>query len=250
MEILTNLAKGFQPPATFFAQFGGHDELGTHREIGRYHVSMVDDHDVIAASQNDASLQGTPGQTSGPDRARCRHSADDAGHPLYLHGTEQAFDGGEHYHDPALEPLADNTVPYADRYVREAMSGGSFGAFGTSGCSFFDQNHPAYLRIAAIAKVVTQNTPNRPCPPPRPPIRPDQGIRPWLYASRRRRTGSLVAHRLPARILVAINTHGAEPHGAWVTIAADLHPDRQELTDPLPQRLERRQTAKIRPRTR
>ena len=47
METLTNLAKGFQPPSDFFAEFGGHDELGTHREIGRYHVSMIDDHDMI-----------------------------------------------------------------------------------------------------------------------------------------------------------------------------------------------------------
>ena len=61
--------------------------------------------------------------------------------------TEQALDGSEAYHNFDIEPRR-----YAeDRYVREAMFGGAFGAFGTEGCHFFDRNHPAYLRIAAIA---------------------------------------------------------------------------------------------------
>src|SRR6476620_1628742 len=44
-------------------------------------------------------------------------------------------------------------IPAADRYVRECMFGGEFGAFGTTGCHFFDPNHPTYVRIAAIARL-------------------------------------------------------------------------------------------------
>ena len=33
------------------------------------------------------------------------------------------------------------------------MFGGSFGAFETSGCHFFDPDHPTYVRIAAIARL-------------------------------------------------------------------------------------------------
>ncbi len=37
------------------------------------------------------------------------------------------------------------------------MFGGPFGAAGTTGCHFFDPNHPTYLRIAAIARLRNAN---------------------------------------------------------------------------------------------
>ena len=233
METLTNLAKGFQPPADFFAEFGGHDELGTHREIGRYHVSMIDDHDMIHRKPKRRFAGGAVQVNS--------HGAEQAalavgiqlttlGIPCIYYGTEQAFDGGEHYHDGALEPLQGGTVPYADRYVREAMFGATFGAFGTSGCSFFNPDHPAYLRIGALCRVVRQETQvGRALRRGRQYARPTKVFGPGYTLPG---AGELVAWSrivFQQEVLVAVNTHGAEARGAWVTIAAELPRPRQEL---------------------
>jgi len=154
------------------------------------------------------------------------------GIPCIYYGTEQAFDGSERYHDLSVEGLGgDGKIPFRDRYVREAMFGGKFGAFGTSGCHFFDQDHPTYLRIAAIARVVTG------------------GDRVGLALRRGRqyarevkflevlgyqppRQGELVAwSRLmfDQEVVVALNTHGAERRGGLVTIDRALHPPGSRL---------------------
>ncbi|MCC6443294.1 MAG: hypothetical protein IT210_07535 [Armatimonadetes bacterium] len=44
---LAGMVKGFTEPADCFSQYGGHDILGSHRETGRYHVSILDDHDMV-----------------------------------------------------------------------------------------------------------------------------------------------------------------------------------------------------------
>lgn len=52
------------------------------------------------------------------------------GMPCIYYGTEQAFDGYEGYHDMSIEALVqDGKTLFRDRYIREAMSGGSFRAF-------------------------------------------------------------------------------------------------------------------------
>jgi hypothetical protein len=77
------------------------------------------------------------------------------GIPCVYYGTEQAFDGSdERRHDTDIEPRdSDGKIPFDDRYIREVMFGGEFGAFETAGCHFFDSSGPAYLRIAAIANL-------------------------------------------------------------------------------------------------
>jgi glycosidase len=64
------------------------------------------------------------------------------GIPSIYYGTEQALDGSQAYHDYGIEP----EHAYIDRYIRECMFGGKFGAFQTQGCHFFNPNHPTYLR--------------------------------------------------------------------------------------------------------
>ncbi|HSC71902.1 MAG TPA: hypothetical protein VLH58_11145, partial [Candidatus Methylomirabilis sp.] len=62
------------------------------------------------------------------------------GVPCVYYGTEQGFDGG-----------GDN-----DRYVRECMFGGRWGAFETTGRHCFNPRHAIYRRIAEIAAVRRQ----------------------------------------------------------------------------------------------
>jgi glycosidase len=228
MDVLAATVKGLSAPSRFFAQFGGHDELGTHREVGRYHVSVLDDHDMINRHPKARFAAGNA------DPARYVQSAHAIGMqlttlgiPCIYYGSEQAFDGSEAYHDLSIEGAgSDGKIPFRDRYIREAMFGGAFGAFGTSGCDFFDRDHPTYLRIAAIARVVTRRDPTgmalrRGRQYPR-EVRflADGGYQPP-------RQGEIVAWSrimFDREVLVVLNTHGGEARGGDVTVDHRLHP--------------------------
>lgn len=152
---LINMVKGLGDPSEFFNQYKDLDILGSHRETGRYHVSILDDHDMIAG-----------------EKSRFAHDIEDSpfkyqqiahavgvqlttlGIPCIYYGTEQALDGTEKRHDSLIEPLEiDGRIPEIDRYIRECIFGGPFGAFETECCHFFDEKHPTYVRIAAIARL-------------------------------------------------------------------------------------------------
>lgn len=105
-----------------------------HGAAGQYFVTFVDNHDQMAR----------------PYRRfmHCNHYPKQAvlalgylltsqGVPCIYYGTEQGFDGG-----------GDN-----DRYIRECMFGGQWGAFDSTGHHFFNKNHPIYQGIAGIASV-------------------------------------------------------------------------------------------------
>lgn len=67
------------------------------------------------------------------------------GVPCVYYGTEQGFDGGGD----------------GDRYVRECMFGGRWGAFDTTGRHFFNPRHAIYRGIAEIASVRAREAPLR-----------------------------------------------------------------------------------------
>ena len=113
---------------------------------GRYYLSYLENHDEGGRDRY-RLLFGTHEQTpDGYDRpggdprlaelASCVLLAS-MGIPCLYYGTEQGFDGGGE----------------ADYFVREAMFGGKWGPFETTGQSFFDEEHPIYARIAKIAEV-------------------------------------------------------------------------------------------------
>jgi glycosidase len=226
MDILTRTAKGLGDPAIFFSQFGGRDELGSHREVGRYHVSVLDDHDMI---NRNPKARFSAASTIDAKYAQVAHAVGiqltTLGIPCIYYGTEQAFDGSESYHDVGIEPRNEKgEIPTRDRYVREAMFGAEFGGFGTSGCHFFDEHHPAYLRIAAIARVVTRS--DRVGMALR---RGRQYPREAKFASEYLppRAGEIVAwSRLlfDQEVVIALNTHGTATRGAFVTVDRSLHP--------------------------
>ncbi|WP_062358141.1 alpha-amylase family glycosyl hydrolase [Herbidospora yilanensis] len=138
--LVAGLVKGFADPQAFFARYQGHDILGGHRETGRYRVTMFDDHDMVGRERRRFSA----GNTGPHADAQVAHAVGvqltTLGIPCVYYGTEQAFDG-------AAPAGGDG------RYIRESMFGGTFGAFGTQGCHFFDPEHPAYRRIRALAAV-------------------------------------------------------------------------------------------------
>jgi len=163
--ILSGVAKGLRSPRDYFGGFNPNVKgMGSHRNLGQRHVSILDDHDQIYGDKIRFSSE-----------ASCDHQAAGAvalqlftlGIPCIYYGTEQAFAGPE--------PSERKWLPQwkcSDRYLREAMFGPQhprasgtnglhhvdadlpgFGPFGTAGRHCFDENHPAYRRIAAAAAV-------------------------------------------------------------------------------------------------
>ncbi|MBM7865778.1 alpha-amylase [Heliobacterium gestii] len=224
---LAGMVKGLSDAADYFRQYGGHDILGGHRETGRYHVNILDDHDMVGreGKHRFAAHNDIPEWFSQVAHA-VGVQLTTLGIPCIYYGTEQAFDGTQDRHDPTLEPWGGE-----DRYIREAMFGGEFGAFETKGCHFFNVDHPTYLRIAAIARVRNRRdaiglTLRR----GRQYLR-ETSLFDDPFALRGR--GELVAWSrilFDREVLVALNTHGTEGRGAWVLVDPILHPAGSALT--------------------
>jgi glycosidase len=224
---LADFVKGLSSPQDFFDHFGGRDALGDVRAIGRHHVSVLDDHDMVCRQHK----QRFACEVNSCDAAtQTAHAVGvqltTPGIPCIYYGTEQGFCGSESMHDESHEPRDKQAkVPEADRYIRECMFAGPFGAFGTQGCHFFDPNHPAYLRIAAIARIrQSDDLPGRALRAGALYVRE---VRHGGDEFRVSKAGELVAWSRVAEkgsVIVALNTHGSEPRGGDVTVDSSLHP--------------------------
>ena len=222
---LGGMVKGNLPASYFFNQFQGHDILGTHRETGRYHVSILDDHDMVGRSKHRFAAHNTIEHRYEQTAHAAGVQLTTLGIPCLYYGTEQAFDGSENLHDATVDS------GFEDRYIREAMFGATFGAFLTSGCHFFDPDHPTYRRIAAISKIRNQQdmiglTLRR----------GRQYLRETSFLGRAYTIpgpGELISWSrvlVNQEVLMVLNTHGTESRGAEVTIDASLHPEGSSLT--------------------
>ena len=223
--LLAGMVKGQVDARAFFSQFGGHNILGGHRETGRYHVSILDDHDMVGR----AGKHRFSAHNQIPTRfEQVAHTVGaqltTLGVPCIYYGTEQAFDGTEARGDPQQDG------GFEDRYIREAMFGGAFGAFETQGCHFFNPEQPTYLRIAAIARIRNQ------------PDQVGQALRRGRQYQRQTAfqganfvypgPGELIAwSRLlhQQEVLVTLNGHGTQSRGADVTVDSSLHPPGSEM---------------------
>lgn len=218
---LISMAKGLTSPADFFGQYNPFSVLGSQRETGRFHVSVMDDHDMVGVSEKARFAAGTPLETRSEQVA---HSVGimltTLGVPCIYYGTEQAFDGSIHNHDYEAEPQ----LSFDDRYVREVMFGGAFGAFRTQGCHFFNPDHPSYQRIAAIARI--RNRADKVGLALR---RGRQFLRDISLDDRGfhvPNAGELTAWSrimFDTSVLIAVNTHSLEPRGAWVNVDTGFH---------------------------
>jgi glycosidase len=223
-RLLAGMVKGWEEPRAVFAQFQGHDILGSHRQTGRYHVSILDDHDMVGrAKRRFAAGNELPRRNEQAAHAVAAQLTM-LGIPCIYYGTEQAFDGTDDRHDPA-DGHGDE-----DRYIRESMFGGTFGAFATAGCHFFDQDHPTYLRIAAVARLRNRDDAvGLALRRGRQYLRETSFLgRPFVLPG----AGELVAWSrvlFDREVLVAINTHGNAARGADVTVDATFHPNGASL---------------------
>ena len=234
------MVKGFQNPKDFFDQFKkeGQSALGSHREAGRYHVSILDDHDMVG--RTDENGNETKRRFSANNDILNRYyqvahaigvQLTTLGIPCIYYGTEQAFDGKDSRHNADIEPLDDKgRIPYRDRYVRESMFGSGFGAFETEGCHFFDRSHPTYLRIAAIARVRNRTDPiGLALRRGRQYLRETSPDRKGDYAFPG--AGDLVAWSRvleDQEVLMVMNSNGMESNSAHIIVDASMHEPRPD----------------------
>ena len=238
---LTAVAKGLAPAPDYFAGFdperpGAPDPsttgMGSHRNVGNRHVSILDDHDHVFGSKLRFSTNAASGHQVVAGVAIQLLSL---GIPCLYYGTEQAFAGPERSEHRWLPGWGSD-----DRYLREAMFGPDhprasgaagrngqpdpalpgFGPFGTAGHHCFDPTHPAFTRIAGLialrqARPVLRHG--------RQYLRPiARGTAPFGIPG----SGDLVAwSRIldDEEALCVVNAHGTEPRHADVLIDASLN---------------------------
>jgi glycosidase len=224
---LIGMCKGLGSPQAFFDQYQPHDVLGEHRETGRYHVSILDDHDMVGGKK--ARFAAGDYVTSEPEQVAHAVGVQltTLGTPCIYYGTEQGFDGTQDQHDLTIEPF----LSFEDRYIRESMFGSPFGAFETSGCHFFDPDHPTYLRIAAIARVRSRRDAiGLALRRGRQYLRPITKTGTYFVLPD---AGDLVAwSRLlfQTEVVVILNSHGAAQRSAYVLVDYVLSPPTSALS--------------------
>ncbi|NJO39776.1 MAG: alpha-amylase [Cyanobacteria bacterium RU_5_0] len=226
---LSAVVKGLAHPNEFFYLYDENTFAGSYRQLGIYHVQVLDDHDMCSHPRKERIAAHSE---SLPHRyEQVAHAIGVIltlpGIPSIYYGTEQALDGSEDYHDYSIEP----EHAYIDRYIRECMFGGKFGAYGTEGCHFFNPDHPTYLRIAAIARIrnrqdIIGKTLRRGHHYQRETSFCD---RPFAIPS----AGEVIAWSqilYTTEVLMALNTHGREHRGAFITVDRSLHPKDSTMT--------------------
>jgi glycosidase len=249
---LTSVGQGLQDPVAFFTGFDFWDEkMGSHRDWGSRHVSVLDDHDHVFGRKlrfsTDAPIMH---QVTVPTALQLFG----LGIPCLYYGTEQALSSGPE----AGERQWVESFGQIDVLLREAMFGPEhprasgfagtqgapdsslpgFGACGTTGAHVFDQASPAFVRIRALIATRSAVTALR---------RGRQYRRATAIAGedfRFQPGGELLAW---SRILndveaiVAVNTNAVADRGSRIELDARLRPpgsairvkcDTSRLTDP------------------
>lgn len=240
---LGGVAKGLQHPADFFSGFDpGKAEMGSHRQVGARHISILDDHDHVFGDKIRFSSESASDYQVVAGVALQLFTL---GIPCIYYGTEQGLAGPESSERHWLPDWK-----RSDRYLREAMFGPrhprakglaglapstdawdntlpGFGPFGTAGQHCFDEQHGTYRRIAAMNAVRAAF----------PALRQGrQYLRPiaflnypfGVYAN-----GEIIAwSRIldDEEVLCVLNPHGNEARGANILVDAALNSAETEFT--------------------
>ncbi|KAF1808013.1 alpha-amylase [Eremomyces bilateralis CBS 781.70] len=136
-EQLWKLPRGLVSPKGYFGMFtnSAYMNRGAHAWFRDTIVCMVDDHDQVwNPSQKSRYCCGDGKKTILAAEAM---NLCTVGIPCIYYGSEQCFDG----------------TGSDDRYIREAMFGGGFGAFRSRDRHFFNEEFAVYRAIAEIAEI-------------------------------------------------------------------------------------------------
>lgn len=209
---LEEVAKGWRAPNDYFGLFRNSELINkeSHTWFRDKVVTVFDDHDQVRKGNWKARFCAD----QGAEKAMLNVLALNAltlGIPCLYYGSEQCFDGE-----------GDN-----DRFIREAMFGGEFGAFRSRGVHFFDESNRVYQELAKILKIRQELMPLR---RGRQYLRPvsaaEDGVRFELPQVVGGQVRTLVAwSRIfnGQEIVVAMNPDREHPRSAWVTVDDELH---------------------------
>ena len=157
---LEYLVKGYRNPDDYFDLFRNSllVQKDSHIWFRNKVVTLFDDHDQVRKGSNKARFcAGDPAFRKLLLNVLALN-ATTLGIPCIYYGSEQGFDGG-----------GDN-----DRYIREAMFGGEFGAFRSRQRHFFNEDGFVYQRDGENPGPAQAED----CPAPRPPV-PARNLRRW-----------------------------------------------------------------------
>jgi len=217
---LEYLTKGFRNPADYFDLFRNSLQVraDSHVWFRDKVVTMTDDHDQIRKG-------GNKGRFCAADRggdlliAMLGLNSATLGIPCIYYGTEQAFDG-------------QGSGDGCDRYIRESMFGGPFGAFRTRGRHFFNEGHPAYQELRKMLALREKEPALRRGRQFLRPISGD-GVNFGLPAMVGDRLRSVVPWSrifVDDELICAMNTDPDNVRSAWVTMDDSLHVAGEKLT--------------------
>jgi glycosidase len=222
---LEYLVKGFRNPDDYFNLFRNSELVHKESHIWFRNkvVTLFDDHDQVRKGNHKARFcAGSPDWNKLLINVLALNTTT-LGIPCIYYGTEQGFDGeGD-----------------SDRYIREAMFGGEFGAFRTRQRHFFNERQPAYQELAKILAVRKEKIALR---------RGRQYLReisgdgqnfglPVVLGGRMLSVVAWSRSFDDQNLLLAINTDPNQSRSAWVDLDASIYPAGRRLqclysTDP------------------
>ncbi|HWR38486.1 MAG TPA: alpha-amylase family glycosyl hydrolase [Patescibacteria group bacterium] len=213
---VANLVKGTCNPEEYFGLFRNSLLVNkeSHTWFNNKVVTMFEDHDEVSKGPYKSRFcAGDDGNPEHPNRELVLNAfavnVTTLGIPCIYYGGEQGFDGqGD-----------------SDRYLREAMFGGAFGAFRSCQRHCFDENNPIYKELAAILKLRREKVIIR---------RGRQYLReisgngadfgyPQVMGGRMRSVVPWSRIFAGEEMVLAINTDYDQEHTVWVTIDAELN---------------------------
>ncbi|AJE04117.1 alpha-amylase family glycosyl hydrolase [Geobacter pickeringii] len=210
---LEDLVKGRSDPSGYFDLFRNSllVRKDSHVWFRNKVVTVIDDHDQVCRGAKKERFCAGDLKWRRLVLNALALNVTTIGIPCVYYGTEQAFDGegGD------------------DRYLRECMFGGPFGAFRTSGVHFFDEESPVYREFAKILALRKEKVVLRRGRQYLREISGD-GINFGLPFAMGGEIRSVVPwSRIfdTEEMLLAINTDADQPRTAWVLVDHSLHAD-------------------------
>lgn len=203
--------KGYADPIGYFNLFRNSElvQKESHVWFRDKVVTLFDDHDQVRKGEKKARFCAYSNDWQKLVVNAMAFNVLTMGIPCIYYGTEQCFDG----------------EGGSDRYIREAMFGGEFGAFRSKNRHFFNEQTPAYKEISKISKIRKQELALR---RGRQYLRQISGN--GIDFGFPQKIGDRMLSVLPwsrifsdTEILCAINTDPNNSRSAWVVIDKDLH---------------------------
>lgn len=215
---LEYLVKGWRDPAQYFDLF--RNSLLVRKESHVWFknkvVTLFDDHDQVRKGRDKARFcAGDPAWRRLAFNVLALN-ATTLGIPCIYYGSEQCFDG----------------AGGNDRYIREAMFGGAFGAFRSHGRHCFDEDGAVYRELAKILAIRKQHIALR---------RGRQYLRKISGNGRDFGLPRMLDGRIRSvvpwsrifddrEMVLALNTDPDQARTAWTIVDNDLHQDGERLT--------------------